>query len=189
MKHKLLVLLLLIGLTGQSCSYNPLRYPPLKYVPYLGVKGEEVPQQFPSVFSNKGFLDIKEYEFVEYQWNNDAKISEDIYIRGLVDFYFRKQYKKAVVVFESALKININDARVYTRLIECYARLDEYDKALEIINLANDELKGFGANPGITSYRREIADLQFQLIAETGQGQKRNIFLRILFFPAKLWPF
>ncbi|MFC1563019.1 tetratricopeptide repeat protein, partial [candidate division KSB1 bacterium] len=139
-------------------------------------------------FDDDNYLHVNEYSFREYVWNNDSKTSEEIYIRGLSDYFFKEEYARAAVIFNSALKIYKKDARIYTRLAECYARLGDYNMALSVLNTGANEIFGFDALPGIISYRRELNDKLNESL-ETAAVEKSNIFIRILTFPKKLWPF
>ncbi|NVM03932.1 MAG: tetratricopeptide repeat protein [Candidatus Helarchaeota archaeon] len=131
---------------------------------------------------------MNEYSFREYEWNMDSKAAEEIYIRGLSDYFFKGQYDKAALIFNSALKIYKKDARIYTRLVECYARLGDYKKALSVLNIGANEIVGFDAMPGILRYRNELNDKINETLQLSTQ-KKRNIFIRILTYPKKLFPF
>ncbi len=154
-------------------------------IPFIGAKQESIAI---SIFDKKNYLNVDEYSFREYEWNRDSKAAEEIYIRGLSDFFFKEQYDKAAVLFKSSLKIYKKDARVYVRLAECYARINELNEAISILNTGANEILGFDALPGIVSYKRELND-KINESFQSSEIKKRNIFIRILTLPTKLWPF
>jgi len=133
-------------------------------------------------------LNINEYTFREYEWNRDSKTAEEIYIKGLSDYFFKKQYNNAAVLFSSSLKIYKKDVRIYVRLAECYARTGELDSAVSVLNEGANELFGFDALPTVISYRDEL-NRKINENLQQNQKKKRNIFIRILTSPKKLWPF
>jgi len=154
-------------------------------IPFIGGKrGNSV----SSIFNKESYLNVNEYSFREYEWNRDSRAAEEIYIRGLSDYFFKGQYDRAEVIFNSALKIYRKDARIYTRLAECYARLGDFSKALSLLNMGANEIFGFDTLPGIIRYRNELNDK----ISESSQlatKKKRNIIIRILTYPGKLFSF
>jgi tetratricopeptide (TPR) repeat protein len=152
-------------------------------IPFIGGSREN---NFPSIFDNKSYLSINEYDFREYEWNKDSRTAEEIYIRGLSDYFFKNQYNKALVVFQSSLKIYKKDARVYTRLAECYARIGDLNQALAVLNNGANEIFGYDALPGIVRYRDELNKKINENIKASTQ-KKRNIFIRILTYPFKIF--
>ncbi len=141
-----------------------------------------------SVFDDNNYLNVNEYSFREYEWNRESRAAEEIYIRGLSDYFFKKQYDKAVLIFNSSLKIYKKDARIYVRLAECYARMEDLNQAIAILNTGANEIYGLDSLPGIISYRDELNNSLNEILEES-QIRKRNIFIRILTYPKKLWPF
>ena len=155
------------------------------YIPFIKAKQNNI---ILSIFDEKNYLNVNEYSFREYEWNRDSKAAEEIYIRGLSDYFFKGQFDKAAVLFNSSLKIYKKDVRVYVRLAECYARINELNKAISILNSGANEIFGLDALPGIISYKRELND-KINKSFQSSKIKKRNIFIRILTFPTKLWPF
>ena len=141
-----------------------------------------------SIFDNDSYLNVNEYSFREYEWNRDSRAAEEIYIRGLSDYFFRGQYNRAEIIFNSALKIYRKDARIYTRLAECYARLGDYNKGLSVLNTGANEIFGYDTIPGIIRYRNEL-NIKINESSQQAVERKRNIIIRILTFPLKLLPF
>ena len=173
LNFKILFILLIIFIF-ESCT-----------IPFIGAKrGNSV----SSIFDKEGYLNVNEYSFREYEWNRDSRTSEEIYIRGLSDYFFKGQYDRAEVIFNSALKIYRKDARIYTRLAECYARLGDYNKALSLLNMGANEIFGFDTIPGIIRYRNELNN-KINESSQLAVKKKRNIIIRILTYPRKLFPF
>jgi tetratricopeptide (TPR) repeat protein len=152
-------------------------------IPFIGGSGEN---NFQSIFDNKSYLSVNEYDFREYEWNKDAKTAEEIYIRGLSDYFFKNQYDKALVIFQSSLKIYKKDAKIYTRTAECYARIGDLNQALAMLNNGANEIIGYDALPGIVRYREELNKKINENIKASAQ-KKRNIFIRILTYPFKIF--
>lgn len=156
------------------------------FLPWIGNDTSEKPAI--SIFDKNKFLEVHEYDFPEYKWNNSAMFAEEMYAKAMADYYFTGQYQKALELFESARKVYKKDARIYVRIVECHARLGEYQKALDILGEAEKELNGFGRIEGITSYRTQLSQSLEKQQSKTEQS-RRPLWKRILFAPAKLWPF
>jgi len=172
-KSKILFILLVIFIF-EGCT-----------IPFIGGKrGDSV----SSIFDKESYLDVNEYSFREYEWNRDSRAAEEIYIRGLSDYFFKGQYDRAEVIFNSALKIYRKDARIYTRLAECYARLGDYNRALSVLNTGANEIFGYDAHSGIIRYRNELND-KISESTQLATKKKRNIIIRVLTYPRKLFPF
>ena len=154
--------------------------------PFSRDKSDE--DQAISIFDEDKFMDINEFDFPEYEWGRDAKAVEEIYVDAMVEYFFRKRYEKAILVLNSALKIYKKDARVYTRLMECYARLHQEQEALNTMAQANAEIHAFETFPGISRYRYEL-EKSLAIITEGPVEVQRGFFGRMIRWPAKLWPF
>jgi tetratricopeptide (TPR) repeat protein len=152
-------------------------------MPFIGGSRKN---NFPSIFDIKSYLPVNEYDFREYEWNRDSKTAEEIYIRGLSDYFFKNQYSKALVVFQSSLKIYKKDARIYTRIAECYARIGDLNQALAVLNNGANEIFGYDALPGITRYRDEL-NKKVNINIKASSQKKRNILIRILTYPFKIF--
>ena len=164
-------LLLLIFIIFTNCS-----------IPFIG---SEKKSNGISIFNDKQYLDINEYSFREYQWNKDSKTAEEVYVKGL-DYFFNKNYQRAIVIFNSALKFYKKDARIYTRLAECYARANELNKAVTVLNECANELYGYDTIPEIVYYRKELND-RINVSLQITPKKKKNIFIRILTYPARIF--
>lgn len=105
-----------------------------------------------SIFEEIESLTILAETFPEYEWNDEAKNAYSIYLTGLNDFYFRKQYETAKLLFYNALDVYPYDARFYVRLAESQARTGDFPTAINTLTTAETFLTGFLANPGVASY-------------------------------------
>ena len=156
------------------------------FMPWFGKGSGEI--QKISVFDRKEFLEVEEYEFPEYKWNNNAKFAEELYAKAMADYFFTQQYDKALELFQSAKKVCPKDARLYVRMVESYARMGNYAQALDVLKEADNELRGFGRIEGIEDYRTQLTN-QLQLREQAVNKPSRPLWKKILFAPAKLWPF
>jgi len=154
-------LLITLGLWLGGISCMPGKY----------VKKEPRP---PSIFDHKTFLEVKAYSFSEYKWTQNSKKAEELYDIGLLEYYVYADYDSASMYFNDALKIYPKDARIYVRLIECYARRGYIDDAFEIFKEGVRQLKGFEKIPGIADYYRELVQRQAFLIQEA-ERQRRSL--------------
>jgi tetratricopeptide (TPR) repeat protein len=169
------ILVVFIALCMQGC-----------FIPWIGGNGGDTPSV--SVFDKSKFLEVKEYDFPEYKWNNNAKFAEEMYAKAMADYFFTRQYERAVELFDSAKKVYPKEARIYVRLIECFARMNMYQEALDVLGEANQELKGFGRIDGINEYRSQLTH-RLERQQQAMNEPEKPLWKKILFAPAKLWPF
>ena len=141
-RHKVLIFCILLQVLFVLFSHCS--------IPFIGGKSKDVGI---SIFDDKQYLNINEYSFREYQWNRDSRTAEEIYIKGL-DHFFKQNYEKALTIFNSALKFYKKDARIYTRLAESYARMNDLNKAVAVLNDCSNELYGYDSLP--------IINIQFE---------------------------
>lgn len=180
MKRQVILIFLgiIISYSVQGCF--------LSFLPFVGGKNKKAVSL--SVFDKRKFLEVREFDYPEYKWNKNGKFAEEMYAKIMADYFFAGQYKEAVEILESAKKVCPVDARLHVRIVECYARMGKYDEALKAMTEADESIKGFSRIEGITSYRNEI-----NKVIESRQvalkKQKRPLWKKILFAPAKLWPF
>jgi tetratricopeptide (TPR) repeat protein len=156
------------------------------FLPWIGSNGGD--EKIISVFDSKSFLEVHEYDFPEYKWNNSAKFAEEMYATTMADYYFTKQYNKSLELLESARKVYPKDARIYVRMIECFARMGRIEAALNTIEEAETELNGFSRINGIPAYHTQLSKALESSKSEM-EKEKRPLWKKILFAPAKLWPF
>lgn len=110
-----------------------------------------------SVFDEKTYYNIDPNQFEGYEWNKQAKNVNKMYLEGLVDYFFKKEYRKALETFEQCVKIYPNDVRPYIRMIECYTRLGENQLALQMLNNSISVFEDLALDPQIKSYREELS--------------------------------
>ena len=154
-------------------------------------RGGDAEDQILSIYNKDKFLEINEFHFPEYQWGRDAKAVEEMYIDAMVEYFFRNRYEKTLLVCASALKVYPKDARVYTRMMESYARLGQEEQALALIPQADAQLNGFSTHPGISRYRFEMEQTIAARLAPDVEPE-RGLVGKILHAPMKitaLWPF
>ena len=177
MKRQILTAVCLGALLSTGC-----------YGPFSRGGGED---EILSIYDKDKFLDINEFHFPEYQWGRDAKAVEEMYIDAMVEYFFRNRYDRTLLVCNSALKVYQKDARIYTRMMESYARLGQEELALAVIPQADTQLDGFATHPGISRYRFELENSIAARTAPEAEPE-RGLLGKILHAPlivTKLWPF
>ena len=156
------------------------------FLPFIGGDGNKV--ETISIFDKKKFLEVQEFDFPEYKWNNNAKFAEEIYAKAMADYFFTDRYQNALEVLESARKVYPIDARIHVRIVECYARMGKLQEAINAISRGEEEIRGFSRQAGISGYLAELnKEIEMQKLAM--DKPKRPLWKKILFAPAKLWPF
>ena len=140
-----------------------------------------------SIFDQNNFLYVNQTLFPEYEWTENSRIADSLYVQGLVDYFFNKDYIKALPYFLRAREIYPKDARIYIRIIESYARLNRYTDALKEIERANQEISGFLDIEGIKSYRKELIDAASGKLVS--YRKKKGLVGRILGIPGTIWGF
>jgi len=138
-----------------------------------------------SVFDQEEYFYMDQTGYAGYEWNENSRKADSLYIQGLVDHFFNNEYQKAIAYFLRARDIYPQDVRLYIRLIESYARINQYDAALREIERANQEITGFLESAGIIRYREELIAAQSgQLVT---QSTKKGIFGTIAGIPGGIW--
>ena len=147
---------------------------------FLGAKGST----YLSVFEEGKIYNLDPFKFEQYDWNEKAKNENKLYLKGLVDYFYKKEYRKALETFEDCIALYSDDVRPHIRLIESYARLGENGRALTVIDNVLKKFEELSMDPQMNSYREEL--LSGKTIDDYRKRKER--FKRILLYvPKKLW--
>jgi len=138
-----------------------------------------------SVFNKEEFLYVNQTLFPEYEWSENARIADSLYVQGLVDHFFNQDYIRAIPYFIRARDVYPKDVRVYVRLIESYARINRYEDALQEIERGNQEIIGFLNIEGISHYRDELIAASSGVLLS--QQSNKGIWGTIKGIPGVLW--
>ena len=143
--NKIIILALLVTANVSSCTWMS-----------LGTSSSPTTITYNSIFNVNESLVVLAETFPQYQWEDSSKNAYALYLQSLNDFYFRKNYGAAILLFYDAIDLYPNDARFYVRLAESQARNGDRLTALNTLNGAENFLPGFLNQPGIVSYVRDL---------------------------------
>lgn len=150
---KIAILVILIAANLSSCTWMPLR--------------TTTTTAYNSIFDVNESLVVLAETFPEYQWQDTSRNAYALYLQSLNDFYFRKNYGAAILLFYDAIDFYPNDARFYVRLAESQARNGDPALALRTLNDAGIVLTGFLRQPGIASYVRDLTQAPIAAAAQS----------------------
>ena len=145
-----------------------------------------------SIFDEKTYYNIDPNQFEDYKWDEQAINENKMYLNGLVTYFFKKEYRKALETFEECIKMYPNDVRPYIRMIECYTRLGENQLAMNMLNNSILVFEDLALDPQIKSYRDELSSGKTIHQFREKKSRLKNILLFIpnLFIKLiKLLPF
>jgi len=140
--------------------------------------------EYVSIFNDDTYYNIEPYKFENYRWNEQSKKENKLYLKGLVDYFFEEEYRKALETFEDCIEIYPDDVRPYIRIIECYARLNQNKLALDMIDKAVSRFEPLLRDRQLIYYENELKSGK---TINDVRAQKGKIVKILLFLPNQLW--
>ncbi len=144
-----------------------------------------------SIMEHDHLLPIIAESFEKYEWNEESQRAFNLYLTGVNEYFLILDYEKAVDTFYSAIDIYQDDARFYVRLAEALARLNDYSRARNILEVGETRLEGFLNYPGVNHYYNELSSLISNpantQVSEPPKGFLGKTKAALTWLPRKIW--
>ncbi|MFC1726171.1 hypothetical protein ACFL4T_11130 [candidate division KSB1 bacterium] len=140
--------------------------------------------EIKSIFDEKSYYNISPYLIESYKWDKQAIEENKLYLSGLVNYFYKKDFRKALDTFDKCLNIYTEDIRSYIRIVECYARLGEKGLAYDFLNRTFNKFEILYNDVQLIHYRTEL--LSDDDIYKY-RHRKNKIKDILLFLPRQLW--
>lgn len=137
-----------------------------------------------SIFDENSYYNINPYLFESYKWDKSAIEENKLYLKGLVDYFYKKDFRKALDTFDKCLSIYTEDVRTYVRIVECYARLGEKGLAYDFLNRTFNKFEILLNDAQLIHYSKELLSDDDIYKYRKRKNKIKDI---LLFLPRQLW--